>query len=327
MRILHSLFVAALSVLLGLCLGEQALAQSFPVKPLKLVVPFPPGGPTDAIGRQLTQRMGEAMGQPFIVENRPGAGAQLAMGAVVQGGPDGHTLFFGSSSFTTYAPYLLPTVQYEPEKVLAAVGRIGSAPYVLVVNADKIPSRTLRDFVAYSKARPDELNWASPGIGVLHHLIGEHFKQVTGASFVHIPSKGTAGSILSLLAGETPVYWDNIFGLEPHIKSGKVVPITVTSTQRMSQLPNTPTMIESGYPGFDLVAWWGFFVPAGTPAPAIQRLNAELNRALASAEFVRWLESQGGIAQPTSPEEFNAFWAAERTRLGAIAKAVGLKAN
>jgi tripartite-type tricarboxylate transporter receptor subunit TctC len=318
-------WIAATAVL-SLC-AFAVSAQTFPSKPLKLVVPFPPGGPTDAIGRQLTQKMGEALGQPFIVENRPGPGAQLAMGSVVQGGADGHTIFFGSSSLTTYAPYLLPSVQYEPEKVLAPVGRIGGAAYVLVVNSAGIPSRTLKDFIEYSKARPNQLNWSSPGIGILHHLIGEHFKNVTGASFVHIPNKGTAGSILSLLAGDTPVYWDNIFGLDQHIKSGRVTPLVVTSLQRMSQLPNVPTMIESGYPGFDLSAWWGFFVPAGTPSAAVARLNLELNKALAAPDFVKWLDTQGGVTQPTTPEEFGAFWAGERVRFAKIVKDVGLRAN
>jgi tripartite-type tricarboxylate transporter receptor subunit TctC len=299
-----------------------AVAQSYPDKPIRLIVPFPPGGPTDFMARLIGQHLAMSVGQT-ILDNRPGAGGTIAAKAVAGADPDGYTLLYGSSATLGIAPVLYKNADYDPVRSFAPIALVSLVPNVLAV-APSVPARTLGEFIAYAKANPGKLNFGA-GLGTPPHLIGELFKVVTSTDIVFIPYKGAAQAMTDLLAGEMHLTIEGVTTLLPHIQSGKVRPLAVMSPQRIPALPDVPTMIESGYTQFPAASWTGVLAPAGTPAAVLGKLNAAINQGLQSPEIRDNFARFNAEAKIGSPRDFADFIAAEAPKWAALVKASAAK--
>jgi tripartite-type tricarboxylate transporter receptor subunit TctC len=300
----------------------RAKAQSYPDKPIKLIVPYPPGGPIDTTARVVAQQLSTRVGQ-VIIENRPGGGATLGAKSVATAEPDGYTLLFGSSGSLAVAPALYSNADYDPLKSFAPVATVALLPHVFVV-APSVPARTLAELVAYARANPGKLNYGS-AIGTPPHLLSTLFRVKAGIDIVYIPYKGSAQSVTDLLGGQTHLTIDGLTGLYPLIQAGKVRPLAMASGARWPELPDVPTLIESGYPDFNLDAWTGVVAPAGTPREIVARLNAAINEGLQSAEAKQSLVKISAVAKIGAPADFAAFLAAELPKWAAIVKVSGAK--
>jgi len=289
----------------GLTLGAApAVAQSYPERPIKLVVPFPPGGPMDVMARIVGQQLQGSLKQPVIVENRGGAGGALGSKAVAAAEPDGYTLLWGSSGTLSILPALNPSLDYDP-KAFVPVALVSLLPHVMVVPA-AVPAKTVPEFVAYVKANPGKLNFGA-SLGTPPHLMGWLFKHLTGIDIVYIPYKGAAPSIADMLGGQTHMQFDALTVLFSLIQEGKLRALAVTSAQRWAPLPDVPTMIESGFPTFPQNAWSGVLVPARTPAAIVNRLNTAINEGLTSPEAKANFLKFSALTQPGTPQEFAKF--------------------
>jgi tripartite-type tricarboxylate transporter receptor subunit TctC len=303
-----------------------AVAQAFPAKPVKLVVPFPPGGSLDNIGRLLAQKLTEAWGQQVVVENRPGAGGNVGADAVAKSPADGYTVVMGALSTHAVNPSLYPKMPYDAVKDFAPLSLVAITPNVLIVNsASSIQS--VRDLIAFAKANPGKANFGSGSNGSAGHLAGELFKVETGTDVQHIPYKGGAPALQALLAGETQFMFDNLANAMAQVKGGRVRAIAVTTAQRSKLAPDLPTMAEAGMPGFDISTWFGLLAPAGTPPEVVAKWNADLVKALNSPEVREKMLAQGAEPAPTTPAEFAAFIAKERDKYARIVKASGAKVD
>ena len=303
-----------------------ALGQSFPAKPVKLVVPFPPGGSLDNIGRLLAQKLSDSWGQPVVVENRPGAGGNVGADAVAKSSPDGYTVVMGALSTHAVNPSLYPKMPYDAVKDFAPISLVAITPNVLVVNA-ALPVGSLKDLIAYAKANPGKVNFGSGSNGSAGHLAGELFKVETGTDVAHIPFKGGAPATQALLAGDTQFMFDNLANATAQLKGGKIKAIAVTTAQRSKLAPDLPTMAEAGMPGFDISTWFGILAPAGTPADVVAKWNAELVKALNAPDVREKMLAQGAEPAPTTPAEFASFIAKEREKYARIVKASGAKVD
>jgi tripartite-type tricarboxylate transporter receptor subunit TctC len=296
---------AFLSGVAGLALAPgSALAQTYPDRPIKLVVPFPPGGPMDTMARLVGQGLNAALKQPVIVENRGGAGGALGSKAVASAEPDGHTLLWGSSGTLSILPALNPNLDYDP-KAFVPVALVSLLPHVMVV-PPAVPAKTVGEFIAYAKANPGKLNFGA-SLGTPPHLMGSLFKHLAGIDIVYIPYKGAAPSITDMLGGQTHMQFDALTVLYPLVQEGKLRALAVTSTQRWAALPDVPTMVESGFPSFPQNAWAGVLAPARTPAAIVNTLNTAINAGLTSAEAKANLLKFSAITQPGTPAEFGKF--------------------
>ena len=301
---------------------DRAAAQSYPDKPIKLVVPYPPGGPIDTTARVVAQQISTRVGQ-VIIENRPGGGATLGSKSVASAEPDGYTLLFGSSGSLCVAPALYSNADYDPIKSFAPVASVALLPHVFVV-APSVPATTLQEFVAYAKANPGKLNYGS-AIGTPPHLLSTLFRARAGIDIVYVPYKGSAQSVTDLLGGQTQMTIDGLTGLYPLIQDRKVRALAMASATRWPALPDVPTMIESGYPDFNLDAWTGVVAPAGTPREIVARLNAAINEGLQSPEAKQSLVKISALAKIGTPEAFGTFLAGEVPKWAAIVKISGAK--
>ncbi|MDH4181274.1 MAG: tripartite tricarboxylate transporter substrate binding protein [Betaproteobacteria bacterium] len=319
------LLLAALATpLAGLPL--PAAAQGFPAKPVKLVVPFPPGGSLDNVGRLLAQKLTEAWGQQVVVENRPGAGGNVGADAVAKSPADGYTVVMGALSTHAVNPSLYAKMPYDAVKDFAPLSLVAITPNVLIVHTDS-PVKSVRDLIAFAKANPGKANFGSGSNGSAGHLAGELFKVDTGTDVQHIPYKGGAPALQALLAGETQFMFDNLANAMAQVKGGRVRAIAVTTAQRSKLAPDLPTMAEAGMPGFDISTWFGLLAPAGTPPEVVAKWNAELVRALNSPDVREKMLAQGAEPAPTTPAEFAAFIAMERDKYARIVKASGAKVD
>ena len=316
--------VRALSGLALVCATGLSLAQGYPNKPIRLVVPFPPGGGTDVLAREAAVKVASNTGWNIVTENRPGSGGNIGVDTVAKSDPDGYSLVLGQTSNLAINPTLYPKLPYHPEKDLAAVSLVASAPLVLVVAADS-PYKTLADVVAAAKAKPGTLNYASSGNGTVAHLATEQFQRIAGVSFTHVPYKGAAQGATDLIGGSVQMYMSSVPTLIGHIRSGKMRPIAVTSTTRSSDLPNVPTVAESGYKGFEAVTWFGIAGPDGLPREVVMRLNTAFNKALQSPDVQKKLSAQGAETRGSTPEAFTALIHSEILRWGAIVKSSGAR--
>jgi tripartite-type tricarboxylate transporter receptor subunit TctC len=303
-------------------LTARAVAQTYPDKPIKLIVPFPAGGPTDFMARLISSYLSVHLGQ-VIVENRPGAGGTIAAKSVASEKPDGYTLLYGSSGTLGIGPALYKNVEYDPVKSFAPIALVSRVPFALVIHPS-VPAHTVADLVAYAKANPGKLNFGA-GIGTPPHLVGELFKVVTGTDIVFIPYKGAAASMTDVLAGQTQMTIDGLTTSIPHIQSGKVRALAVMSAERAPEIPDVPTMAESGYPGFPPASWTGILAPAGTPPAVVERINAAINAGLASPEIKASFAKFSAEAKTLSPAQFAGFIADEAPRWAALVKASGAK--
>jgi tripartite-type tricarboxylate transporter receptor subunit TctC len=300
-------------------------AQSYPSKPIKMIVPFPPGGPIDVMGRLVAERMTQALGQNVIIENRPGAGATIGSRAVAAAEPDGYTLLFGSSGSLAVTPALLKNAGYDPIKSFVPVAMVSSGALLLAANPS-VPGKTVKEFVDYVKANPGKLNYGS-GLGTPPHIAWGLFTLTTGTKVVYIPYKGAAPAITDLLAGQTHFIIDAPGVLIPHIQSGKLRALAVTSPARIPALPDVPTMVESGYPDFVMTFWTGVVAPAGTPAAIVDMLNKAINDGLSTKEMQASLARFRVEAKPGSPQDFGGFIASESKKWAGVIQAAGIKAD
>ena len=303
--------------------AASVLAQGYPDKPLKLVVPFPPGGPTDIVGRLVAQKLAEGIGQPVVVENRPGAGGTVGSTAVARAPADGYTLLYGSTTLAI-APSLYKDLAYDPRTAFAPISLVSRGPIIAAVNA-QLPAKTLKDFIALAKSSPGRINYGSAGSGTPPHLAAELFKTVASVDLVHVPYKGGGPAVSDLAGGQVQVIFEGLPTLLPHIKSGKVRALAITGAKRDPALPEVPTFAEAGLPGYDANFWNGLVAPAGTPAEVIARLNSVLVQALATPEVHAALVRLGLEAAGTTPQQFGDFIAAEIDKWARVVKASGAK--
>jgi len=286
-----------------------AFAQAYPAKPIRVLVPFPPGGGTDIVAREVTQRVSTNTGWTFVIDNKPGAGGNLGVDQAAKSPPDGYTIVLGQTSNLAINPTLYAKLPYDPLKDLVPIGLVASAPLVLVVPAQS-PYKSLADLVAAAKAKPGEVNFASPGNGTVAHLTGEKFQKAAGVRFTHVPYKGTNQALTDVISGQVQVYVSSVPSVLQQIRIGKLRALAVTSTKRVDDLPQTPTVGEAGYKGFDSVTWFGFLAPAGTPKDVVAKLNAEFNKALQQPDLRKRLGDEGADPMGGTPQQF-----AERIRV------------
>lgn len=303
-----------------------AFAQAWPAKPIRIVVPFPPGGGTDTIARETAQRVAAATGWTFVIENRSGAGGNLGVDSAAKAPADGYTLVLGQTSNLAINPTLYAKMPYDSQKDLAPIVLVANAPLVMVTGTGT-PYKTLADAVNAAKAKPGALNFASPGNGTVAHLTSELFQKAAGVKTQHVPYKGAAQALTDVISGTVDLYMSSVPTLIGQIRNGKLRPLAVTSAKRVDDLPDVPTINESGYKGFDAVTWFGLLAPAGTPKEVIARLNTEFNKALANPELRKRLGDEGADAAGGTPEQFAALIRDEIPRWAQVVKESGAKVD
>ena len=299
---------------------------AYPVKPVRLVVGFAPGGGTDATARTISVKLGPELGQQIIVDNRPGAAGNIGSELVARAAPDGYTLEMGTVGTHAINPSLYAKMPYDHVKDFVPIVLVAGVPNVLVVNP-AVPVNSVQELIAYARANPGKLNFASSGSGTSIHLSGELFKTMTGVQMTHVPYKGSAPALTDLMGGQVQLMFDNLPSSLAFIKAGKLKALAVTSATRAAALPDVPTIAESGVPGFEASSWFGIVAPAGTPREVVNKVNAEINKWLASPEAKEKLASQGAIAAGGSPEDFAKHIAAETAKWAAVIKASGARAD
>lgn len=307
------------------CAGN-ACAQVWPAKPLRLIVPYPPGGSADILARAIGQKLADGLGQPVAIDNRPGAGTAIGAEAAAKSPPDGYTIMLGTVSSHAINPALNPALKYDPLKDFAPVSLVASIPFVLLVHPS-LPARSVQELIALARAKPGALNFSSAGTGTSNHLAGELLKSLTGTFMVHIPYKGSAPALTDLLAGQVNLMFDLVLTAQPHVKSGAARALAVTGRERSAALPGVPSVAESGIPGYEVSAWFGLFAPAGTAAAIINTLNAQTVRTMGLADLRDRLASQGAEAVTNTPEEFAAYVKEELGKWTRVVKTAGIKAD
>ncbi|MCD2514504.1 Bug family tripartite tricarboxylate transporter substrate binding protein [Comamonas endophytica] len=318
---------AALSCF-ALALPFAASAQegtAYPSKSVRLIVPFPPGGGTDAIARALADRMAVDLKQSFVIENKPGAGGILGADATARSPADGYTLFVGTNSSLVTNKFLYSKLPYDPDG-FELIGLVGITPLVVVINPS-VPARNIPELVAYAKANPGKLSYASFGAGTTSHLAAELFKQRAGIDMLHVPYKGAAEALPAIIGGQVSVYFDTIVSSIPHVKSGKLLALGVTSAKRSQTLPNVPSVAEQGYPGYEMFPWYGLVAPKGTPKDVMEKLRASLARALADPKLIERLGPTGAEVTPMTAAEFHEFVRVDTGKTEKVVKAAGVTLN
>ena len=308
----------------GLCVS--AAAQSpYPTKPIRLVVPYPPGGPTDFVGRAVSAKLTELLGQQMVVDNRPGAGTVIASEMIARASPDGYNLLFGTGGGTFLAPLILPKVPYDPQKDFAPVAMLVMSPQVLVVHPST-GANSVKELIAVAKAKPGQLNFSSVGTGTSPHLGGELFKALAGVDIVHVPYKGTAPGMTDLIAGRVQLAFSSIPTVLTHVQAGRLRMLGTGGTKRSAALPDTPPIAES-VPGFELVTWYALFAPAGTPAAIVNRLNVETAKVLKDVDIQRRFGEQGLETTVMTPQELKRYTETDVSRWSKLVKAANIKAQ
>ena len=327
-RLPFLLAIAGAALLLAIPASDAAAqpAAPYPNRPVKLVIPFPPGGPLDIVGRLIAQKASEDWGQSVVVDNRPGAGGNIGADLVAKSPPDGYTILMGALSTHAVNPSLYAKMPYDAVKDFAPITLVAVTPNVLVVNAS-LPVNSAKEFVAYAKANSGKLAFGSGSNGSAGHLAGELFKVDTGTDIVHVPYKGGAPATQALLAGDTQFMFDNLANAMPQVKAGKLKALAVTTAERSKLAPELPTMAEAGLSGFDISTWFGLLAPAGTPKDVIAKWNAEVGKILNSPDMRERLTAQGAEPAPTTPEQFAAFIQSEIPKYARIVKISGAKVD
>ena len=303
---------------------HNAWAQ-YPSHAIKLIVPFPPAGATDIVGRIVAHKLGERLGQSVVVENRPGAGGSLGSDLAAKSAPDGYTILIATSSTHSIGP-VLQKLPYDPIRDFAPITHVANVPNVLVVSP-KLPAKTLKEFVALAKAQPGKLNYASSGIGTIVHLNGELFKMLAAVDIVHVPYKGTQLSIPDLASGNVAMLVDSLASALPNIKNGNVRPLALNAPKRSALLAEVPTFAEAGMPEFDLYTWFGMFAPAGTPREIVARLQREVVASLKAPDLLERFEAVGAEPVGSTPEQFVERIRSDAARWGEVIKTANVKAQ
>ena len=317
-RITRCVFCAA-----ALTFALSAHGQSYPAKPIRYIVPFPAGGGQDLVVRALAPRLTEALGQPVVVDNRPGAATMVGAELAAKSPPDGYTVFNGSNTTLSINPNLYTKVPYDPIRDFMPVTQIASVPNLLIVHPS-LPAKSVKELAALARSRPNQLNYASSGIGTPAQLAGVMFGDAANAKLVHVPHRGTSLALTAVISGESQIMFSSMAAALPFVKSGRMRAIAVTGAKRSLAAPDVPTVAET-FPGFEAITWYGLFVPAGTPAAIIARLNSETVKILRAPEFRDWLVGQGADPAPSTPEELAAFVKAELVKYAKLVKDSGMK--
>ena len=314
--------VAALAALLA----QGAQAQSWPAKPIRLVVPFAPGGSSSIVARSVAAEMEKGLGQPIIIDNKPGGGGNVAMQDVARADPDGYTLIIGHIGTLAVNPFMFESLPFDTNRDFTAVSLLAKIPNIFVVHAD-VPAKDLRQFVALAKQQPGKLYYGSAGNGSAGHLAFEYLKLVAGIDVVHVPYKGTGPNLIDLVAGRTQATSAGSPPLLPHVKAGKLRIVAVGSAQRISVVPDVPTVAEQGYPGFETTQWYGLNAPAKTPPAIIRRLSDEAAKAAKQPSVAERFAVDSAEAVGSTPQEYAEFIAREQARWGEVVRKAGIKAN
>lgn len=318
----RTVIFAAVAAITAPCAQIAMAQQSFPNRPVTMVVPFPAGGITDAIARALASKMGDQLGKPVVVDNRPGGGGQIAAAYVRQQAADGHTLYVGATEMFAINPTLFRKFSYDPIKDFAPVTSLIKSPLVLVVPANS-PINSVKDLVAQAKTKTGGLNYASQGMGSIGHLLGETFKGKAGGNYSHVAYKGSAPALQDVMAGQVDFMFDPVITTAPLIAGHKLKPLAIAAEKRSPQMPNVATLAELGVPGVDAGVWFGAVVKAGTHGSAIDRLNSAIHKAMQDPEVVKRFADQGMQAFPSTPAEFGSFMQAELNKWTPLVKASG----
>jgi tripartite-type tricarboxylate transporter receptor subunit TctC len=310
-------------VALALLWAVPAMAQTYPAKPVRIVVAQAAGGASDLLIRLVAQKLSASLGQQFIIDNRPGAGGNIGAEIAANAAPDGYTLFMVSAPHAI-APSLYRKLGYDLGRDFAPVTMLGSEPLCMVVHPS-LPPKSVRELVAFLKARPGQVSYGSTGNGAVNHLATELFKSRAGIDMVHVPYKGSAFAIPDVISGVVPVLFANVSPLQPHIKTGRLRPMAVTSAKRVRALPEVPTFAESGYPGYEAVNWFGIVAPAKTPDDIVRRLNAAIRQSVALPDVREFYENRGADQATSTPEEMRAFLQKETEKWAAVVKKSGAR--
>jgi tripartite-type tricarboxylate transporter receptor subunit TctC len=302
----------------------NAQAQTYPARPVRMVVPFPPGGGTDVIGRLLAAHLTRALGQQVIVDNRAGAAGRIGAEQVARAAPDGYTLLMATTTVIITAPALFPKLAYDPLKDFAPISPVASGTYLLVAHPS-VPARSVRELIALAKARPGELNFASSGPGDTNHLSGELFQIEAGVKLTHVPYKGAAPGTLSVIMGETELMFGNIVPAIPPVQAGKLRPLGITTLQRSPLLPQVPTLAESGLPGFEVQTLYAMLAPAGTASDIVKRLNEGISESLRSADVKQRIEADGSQVLHSTPDALAKLMVVEIGKWSKVIKRAGIK--
>jgi len=306
--------------------GNEAYGQTYPAKTVRVIVPFAAGSTTDIMGRTVAQKLSERLGQQFIVDNRPGAGGNIGSDVVAKALPDGYTLLVSAASTLAINASLYKNMPYDTATAFAPISLIAMVTNVLVIHPS-LPVKSVKELIAFAKARPGQLNFASGGSGGTQHLSGELFKTIAGIDMVHVPYKGSSAAMPDVLGGFVPLIFDGLPQSLPYIKAGRLRALGVTTARRSPALPDVPTIAEAGLPGYEAVAWFGAVAPARTPRDIVTKLNAEIVGILKSADVKDRLASQGADTAPTMPDEFAEFIRKEMLKWAKVVKATGARAD
>ena len=313
-----------LSFLIACAAAFPVHAQQYPSKPIRFIVPFPPGGGTDGNSRALAQRIAKNTGWIFVLDNKPGAGGNIGADAAAKSPPDGYTLVMGQTSNLAINPFLYAKPPFDALRDLEPVALVSSVPLVIVASG-KSPYRSMADVIAAAKAKPDSVTFASPGNGTVGHLAGELIMRIAGVKLVHVPYKGAGPALIDLLGGQVDLYLSTPQAVAGHIKGGALVAVAVSSAKRVAALPQVPTLAEANLKGAETSSWYGVLVPAKTPADIVKRLNAEVLKALAAPEVREALAGEGGEVLGGSPAQFAAFLKAEQAKWSKVVRESGVK--
>ncbi len=314
-----------LTAMAALAVPLRAFAQaSYPSSPIRIIVPFPPGGSTDILGRAIGQALSEAWRQPVIIDNKPGAGGTIGAEAAAKAEPNGYTLFMGHIGTLAVNPTLRPNLRYDAIKDFAPVALVAKVPNVLVVNPG-VPARSVAELVALAKAKPGTLTYSSGGVGSAANLATEYFKLETGAPITHIPYKGSAQAVTDIVSGQVSMTLTGLPPLLGHIRNGRLRALATASATRLPQLPGVPTIAESGLPGFEATQWYGIVAPAGTPRPIVDRLAQQIQRSLATPELKKHLEAQGAQPESVGPDAFGKLIRSEIERWAKVIRAAKIE--
>jgi len=313
-------------MLTGLPVAPAAAADAWPGQPIRMVVPFAPGGAVDTLGRLVSKQLTEILGQSVVVENKPGAGGNIGSNQVAKATPDGYTLLFGAAGNIAINPSLFDNMPYSVDKDLAPAALAGQSMNVLVVPA-ALPVNSVAELIDYARKHPDQLNYGSSGNGGTTHLAGELFNSMAGTRITHVPYQGSGPAMVDLLAGRVQLMFDNLPSAMPHIQRGALKALGVTGATRSPQLPDVPTIAETGLPGFEATTWFGIFAPAGTPTAILERLNGAINQAMQTAPVEQKLASMAAYFQPTTREQFQALIRDDTAKWARVIKTAGIKLN
>jgi tripartite-type tricarboxylate transporter receptor subunit TctC len=321
-RLLQIVRLLAVAALAGAASG--ALAQSYPTKAIRLVVPYTPGGTSDILARVIGQKMNDAWGRPVIVENKPGANGNVGADLVAKAAPDGYTLLLGDIGALCISPSVLAGLQFDPARDFQAVVMISYSPHVLGVHP-ALPANSVRELIALAKTKPGGLNFAMSGVGSAQHLAGVEFALRTGVQWTYVPYKGGSAAIADVVAGHADVLFNGMLGVYPFMKAGKLKALAISAPKRLAAMPDLPTIAEAGLPGFETGSWQGVLAPSGTPRPIVDKLNAEITRILSTPEVKEQLAAQGTEVRAGTPEAMASFMRAEIARWAKVVKQAGVK--